>query len=60
MSQRVDVLVIQILGTESMKMTLHNQLRRQRGNGPTFLECFVATYVLGKKFSSVLKGLSNY
>lgn len=47
-SQRFDVLVVELLGTETMRKNLEDQLRRQRGNGPTFLECFVAVYVIGK------------
>lgn len=47
-SQRFDVLVVQLFGTESMRRGLEDQLRRQRGNGPTFLETFVAIYVIGK------------
>ena len=49
-SQRVDVLVVQAFGTESMQTSLQDQLKRQRGNGPTYLECAVAIYVLGKFF----------
>lgn len=30
-----------------MRQMLEDQLRRQRGNGPTFLESFVAIYVIG-------------
>lgn len=47
-SQRFDVLVVEFLGTESMRRNLEDQLRRQRGNGPTALECVVAFYVLGR------------
>ena len=49
-SQRVDVLLVQMLGTESMQTSLKDQLKRQRGNGPTYLECGVAFYVLGGFF----------
>ena len=49
-SQRVDVLVVQAFGTESMQTSLQDQLKRQRGNGPTYLECAVAIYVLGNFF----------
>ncbi|XP_057381258.1 transient-receptor-potential-like protein isoform X2 [Daphnia carinata] len=52
-SQRFDVLVIQLLGTEAMRRDLEDQLRRQRGNGPTFLECFVAVYVLGYVYEEI-------
>lgn len=44
------MLVIEFLGTESMRRNLEIQLRRQRGNGPTALECIVATFVLGMIF----------
>ena len=47
-SQRFDVLVVEFIGTESMRQNLQDQLKRQRGNGPTFLECFVAIYIIGK------------
>ncbi|XP_032796648.2 transient-receptor-potential-like protein [Daphnia magna] len=52
-SQRFDVLVIELFGTESMRKTLEDQLRRQRGNLPTFLECFVAVYVLGYVYEEI-------
>jgi len=47
-SQRFEVLIVQIFGTEAMNIALADQLKRQRGNGPTFLECVVALYVVGK------------
>ena len=47
-SQRVDVLVVQVFGSESIRTSLADQLKRQRGNGPTYLECAVAFYVLGR------------
>ena len=47
-SQRFDVLVVEFIGTESMRQNLQDQLKRQRGNGPTFLEYFVAIYIIGK------------
>ena len=50
-SQRFEVLIVQMFGTEAMNIALADQLKRQRGNGPTFLECVVALYVVGKKRS---------
>ncbi|KDR22808.1 Transient-receptor-potential-like protein, partial [Zootermopsis nevadensis] len=46
-SQRAEVQVIQIFGTESMRKALAEQLQIQRGNGPSILEWIVAVYVLG-------------
>ncbi|KAF4532038.1 hypothetical protein B566_EDAN015017 [Ephemera danica] len=46
-SQRAEVLFIEILGTESMKAELREQLKQQRGNGPTMLEMSVVIYVAG-------------
>jgi len=46
-SQRFDVLVIELFGTASMRRELQDQLTRQRGNRPTILELVVATYVIG-------------
>lgn len=36
-----------MFGTENMKRNLEEQLRRQRGNGPTPLELLVVLYVIG-------------
>lgn len=46
-SQRAEVVVVQLFGTDSMKRQLSEDLLRQRGNGPTFLETIVVLYVLG-------------
>lgn len=46
-SQRAEVQVIQLFGTEAMRKELQEQLARQRGNGPTLLECLVVLYVVG-------------
>ncbi|GLH08834.1 Transient-receptor-potential-like protein, partial [Gryllus bimaculatus] len=46
-SQRAEVQAIQLFGTESMRKNLEEQLRRQRGNGPTPLEWIIVVYVLG-------------
>lgn len=46
-SQRAEVQIIQLFGTESMRRALQEQLRRQRGNGPSPLEWIVLIYVLG-------------
>lgn len=46
-SQRAEVHAILLLGTESMKRSMEEQLRRQRGNGPSPLELLVVLYVVG-------------
>ncbi|KAG5683126.1 hypothetical protein PVAND_012426 [Polypedilum vanderplanki] len=46
-SQRAEVQVILILGTEKMKEAMRESLKRQRGNPPTPLEFLVVIYVLG-------------
>jgi len=46
-SQRAEVQLILLFGTDSMKQTLNESLKRQRGNGPTPLELLVVLYVLG-------------
>lgn len=46
-SQRAEVHVIQLFGTESMRRNLEEQLMKQRGQGPTPLELLVVVYVLG-------------
>nr|AGG86915.1 putative TRPL channel protein [Periplaneta americana] len=46
-SQRAEVQVIQLFGTESMRKALAEQLQKQRGNGPSPLEWIVVVYVLG-------------
>ncbi|RZF48961.1 hypothetical protein LSTR_LSTR003037 [Laodelphax striatellus] len=46
-SQRAEVVAVQLFGTESMKKQLEEDLLMQRGNGPTFLEVIVVLYVFG-------------
>ncbi|XP_045778485.1 transient-receptor-potential-like protein isoform X2 [Maniola jurtina] len=46
-SLRAEVEVIQLFGTENMVKQLQLELKKQRGNGPTYLEMVVAFYVLG-------------
>lgn len=46
-SQRAEVQFVLLFGTESMKQNLEEELRRQRGNGPTPLELVVVLYVVG-------------
>lgn len=46
-SQRAEVQLILLFGTESMKRNLEEQLRRQRGNAPTPLELLVVLFVIG-------------
>lgn len=47
-SQRAEVQVIELLGTERMKENLREAMKKQRGNAPTFLEWQVFIYVIGK------------
>lgn len=46
-SQRAEVQVVLLFGTEKMKATLQEAMKRQRGNPPTPLELLVVIYVLG-------------
>ena len=46
-SQRAEVQVIQIFGTESMRRSLAEELKKQRGNSPSPLEWLIVIYVLG-------------
>lgn len=46
-SQRAEVQVVLIFGTEKMKLAMQEAMKRQRGNPPTPLEFLVAIYVLG-------------
>ncbi|KAJ2941134.1 hypothetical protein O0L34_g10369 [Tuta absoluta] len=46
-SQRAEVQVIQLFGPQWMVDELEEELKKQRGNGPTYLELVVVIYVLG-------------
>ncbi|XP_045453434.1 transient-receptor-potential-like protein [Melitaea cinxia] len=46
-SQRAEVKIIEMFGTESMIKNMEKELLKQRGNGPTCLELLVCVYVLG-------------
>lgn len=46
-SQRAEIQVILFFGTESMKRAMHEQLLKQRGNPPTYLEFLVVLYTIG-------------
>lgn len=46
-SQRVEVEIVRLLGTDEMKRNLEAELLRQRGAAPTPLEGIVVLYVLG-------------
>lgn len=46
-SQRAEIQVVLLLGTESMKKAVEESLLRQRGNLPTPLEILVVVYVMG-------------
>ncbi|XP_077299447.1 transient receptor potential-like [Arctopsyche grandis] len=63
-SLRADVQVIQLFGTDSMKKKLEEDLMRQRGNGPSYLELIVVVYVLGFIWEETqeiyLEGMQSY
>lgn len=63
-SQRAEVHLIMLFGTESMKTNLEAQLQRQRGNGPTPLELLVVLYVIGFVWEETqeiyLEGIKSY
>jgi len=46
-SQRAEVEIVKLLGTQEMKRNLEAYLARQRGAAPTPLEGIVVLYVLG-------------
>ncbi|XP_052744567.1 transient-receptor-potential-like protein isoform X2 [Bicyclus anynana] len=46
-SLRAEVEIVQMFGTENMIKQLQMELKKQRGNGPTYLEMMVMVYVLG-------------
>lgn len=46
-SQRAEVEIVRLLGTQEMKRNLEAYLARQRGMAPTPLEGVVVLYVLG-------------
>jgi transient-receptor-potential-like protein len=46
-SQRAEIQVILLFGTEKMKEAMRESLKKQRGNPPTPLELLVVLYVLG-------------
>ncbi|XP_048481479.1 transient-receptor-potential-like protein [Plutella xylostella] len=46
-SQRAEVQAIQLFGPEWMRKELEEELKKQRGAGPTYLEVVVVVYVLG-------------
>lgn len=48
-SQRAEVQIIQLFGTERMKSNLAKAMERQRGNAPSILEWIVLIYVIGKR-----------
>jgi transient-receptor-potential-like protein len=63
-SQRAEIQIIQMLGTESMKKALEEELLKQRGNGPSPFELIVVVYVLGFLWQEVqevyVQGIKNY
>ncbi|KAG4074110.1 hypothetical protein HA402_014315 [Bradysia odoriphaga] len=63
-SQRAEVHLIMLFGTQSIKDNLEEQLRRQRGNGPTHLELLIVLYVIGFVWEETqeiyLEGIKSY
>lgn len=55
MSQRAEVQVTLMFGTEQMKATMREALKRQRGNAPSPLELLVVIYVLGFVWQETLE-----
>lgn len=47
-SQRAEVQAIQLFGPEWMVKELEEELKKQRGAGPTYLELMVVIYVTGE------------
>ncbi|XP_071452453.1 transient-receptor-potential-like protein [Hetaerina americana] len=63
-TQRFEIRIIQLFGTEGMRSRLDEQLQRQRGNGPTILECVVFFYVIGFIWEEIMEivqdGIKKY
>ncbi|KAL7031376.1 hypothetical protein ACKWTF_006982 [Chironomus riparius] len=63
-SQRAEVQVVLLLGTQKMKEAMRESLKCQRGNPPTPLEILVVIYVLGFIWEETqeiyLEGIRNY
>lgn len=63
-SQRAEIHFVRMFGTDSMEKSLEEQLRRQRGNGPTPLELLVLLYVVGYIWEETheiyREGIRNY
>lgn len=63
-SQRAEVQVVLLLGTESMKRAVEEHLAKQRGSGPTPLELLLVVYVIGFIWEETqemfLDGFKNY
>ncbi|XP_012255513.2 transient-receptor-potential-like protein isoform X2 [Athalia rosae] len=63
-SQRAEVQAVRLLGGEEARRDLEESLLRQRGVGPTPLECIVLVYVLGFVLQETrevwIDGLRNY
>lgn len=63
-SQRAEDQLIELFGTESMKLSLQEKYKRQRGNPPTILEYLVLLYVIGFIFEETheiyVEGMKSY
>lgn len=63
-SQRAEVQLVLLFGTEKMKLEMHEAMKRQRGNPPTLLEWLVVIYVLGYIWEETQEmfgeGIRNY
>lgn len=53
-SLRAEVFAVKMLGTDSMQRNLQEQLLKQRGNSPTFLEGIIFIYVIGREHTNPL------
>ncbi|KAJ3658094.1 hypothetical protein Zmor_009854 [Zophobas morio] len=63
-SQRAEDQIIELFGTESMKLSVQEKYQKQRGNPPTILEYVVLVYVLGFIFEETheiyVEGMKSY
>lgn len=59
-SQRAEVEIVKIFGSEKAKRDIEMELARQRGAAPSFLEGVVVLYVLGFIWQEMREVLSTF
>lgn len=63
-SQRAEDVILELIGTESMKQRVLEKYEKQRGNPPAILEYVVLIYVIGYIFEEsremYVEGINNY